>query len=75
MTDTDGNHTMHFTTTRTTEDNKTAQNWHIMKFKSDFMDTLRTYGRLPLQSPDEGLKLYNEIEKLKDQLRKEKARR
>lgn len=62
--------TMHFPTTRTTEENMTRQNWHIMKFKSDFVDTLTTYGRLPLRTPEEGLKLYKENERLKAMLAK-----
>ena len=64
-TDQDGTHTMHFATTRTTEENMTRQNWHTMKFKVDFMDTLLTYGRLPLRSPEEGLKLFMENQKLR----------
>ena len=39
-----------------------------MKFKSDFMDTLRTYHRLPLVSPDEGLKLSNQVDMLQQEV-------
>ena len=64
-TDSDGTHTMHFATTRTTEENMTRQNWHTMKFKSDLQDCLMTYGRLPIKSPEEGLKLFMENQKLR----------
>jgi len=60
MNDDTGTVSMHFSTTKLTEDNNTMQNWHIMKFKSDFFDTLQLYGRLPYTTPAQGLELYLE---------------
>jgi len=51
---------MHFPTTRTTEENRTRQSWHVMKFKEDFIKCLKTYGRLPFRDPEEALKLNQE---------------
>ena len=39
-----------------------------MKFKRDFIDTLKTYGRLPFREPKEPLNLYLENLKLKQMI-------
>ena len=69
-TDKLGQVTMHFPTTKTTEDNLCRQSWHIMKFKEDFLQTLKTYGRLPFRDPEEALKMYLENMKLRQMLGK-----
>ena len=61
----DGPVSAHFATTRTTEENKTQQNWFAMSFKQDFVDCLKRYGRLPIKSPEEALKIYAELQALK----------
>lgn len=61
----DGTVSAHFATTRTTEENKTQQNWFVMSFKKDFFDCLIQYGRLPIKSPDEALKIFLELQALK----------
>ena len=63
--DQDGTVSMHFATTRTTEENKTQQNWFVMPFKQDFFECLRQYGRLPITSPDEALRIFRELEELR----------
>ena len=59
-----GTVSMHFATTRTTEENMTQQNWFAMSFKKDFFDCLKTYGRLPIKSPEEALKIFLQLQEL-----------
>ena len=53
--------TMHFTTTRSNDENKTLQNWHTMHFQQDFIDVLQTNGRLPITSPAETLAICKKV--------------
>ena len=57
---------MHFTTTRTTDETVTMENWHVMKFKSDLLNVLKENGCLPVNTPEKALKLHNENKHLKE---------
>ena len=40
---------MHFATSQQLGDQRT-ENWHCMRFREDFTETLRNFGRLPISS-------------------------
>ena len=56
---------MHFTSQTTSDEGHAQQNWHAMLFRSDFFDTLKDYGRLPVQSFKEQLQLISELKDFK----------
>ena len=62
--------TLHFTTTVRTELGKFRQIWSTMSLKSDFFETLKTHGRLPVASPEEGFKLLKKIAALNEEIEK-----
>ena len=57
---------MHFTTTLTTEDKDTIQNWCKMSFKSDVIDILKTYRHLPVNNSEKSLQLSKDMKELQE---------
>ena len=51
------NYCMHFSTQKTTEDNRIQYDWHCVNLKKDFIDTLTKFGRLPYANPKEPLSI------------------
>ena len=69
----EGSVSIHFTTTETTDEKVTIQNWYKMPFKKDVSVQLQEHGRLPITKPDKVLQLVKENEELhkqKEELRK-----
>ena len=64
---TNGGLTMHFTTTRTNDENRTLQNWHTMHFQQDFVDILRNNGRLPIGRAEDTLEILKRVKELQAQ--------
>ena len=64
---TNGGLTMHFTTTRTNDENRTLQNWHTMHFQQDFVDILRNNGRLPMSRVAQTLEILKQVKGLQEE--------
>ena len=50
------------------------QNWHYVVLNEDFAQTLRKYGRLPIASNEEGMKLLDDLEESKEANKRLKER-
>ena len=58
---------MHFATV-IIQDSKRLENWHCMSIKTDFVETLKMYGRLPISASCEQFKLLKENMQLRETL-------
>ena len=61
---------MHFQTPEIDDSGTMSQIWYSMAFKEDFINTLKTYGRLPYHSYIDQLKAIKELQEKVSKLEK-----